>query len=280
MDSEAKGQRLLYITDSEANAVYVYGASSNKLVGTLEGFRDPLGECVDAKRDIWIVDSQGLTEYAHGGTTPIGSISMYDFYAGGFNPYSCAVDPTSGDIAISIVNRYQGNDSGLIMICSSDASCSLNEQRARVYVYFVSYDKEGNLYANGLKRDKPGLWMVVRPHGGSFETFTIQGATLTQPGGMVNADGVFSVAAPGTSHSTTIYQLSVSGTIGTVTGTTQLAKAGDCNQFAIQGTPASARITCPNLTGGNVTKYKYPAGGDPVETIKKLGRPFAAVYSI
>jgi hypothetical protein len=277
MDAKAKAQRLLYVSDTENNAVYVYGASSNKLVGTLGGFERPLGECVDAKSNVWIVDSAALTEYAHGGTTPIGSISMYDFYAGGYHPYSCAVDPTSGDLAISIIDRYEGGDAGLILICSSNTNCSANEQHAQAFIYFVSYDKNGNLYANGTKRGKPGLWMVMRPHGGSFQKFTISGATISAPGGLVNADGVFSVGAPGTSGNSVIYQV---GANGTVTGTTQLSNANGCNQFAIQGNATKQRVTCPNSGGANVTKYNYPAGGSPVVTIKgKFAQPFAAVYS-
>ena len=65
-----------------------------------------------------------------------------------------------------------------------------------------------------------------------------------------------------------------------MTGTTQLSQANGCNQFAIAGNTKSARVTCPNDDGANVTKYDYPAGGDPVVTIKgKFARPFAAVYS-
>jgi hypothetical protein len=276
MDETAKGQRLLYVSDDSKDAVFVYGASSNKLVGK-HAIEEPLGECVDKANNVWIIDNEGLVEYAHGGTKPIGSIDMYDFYAGGFNAYSCAVDPTTGNIAVSIVNRYQGNDAGLILICTSTAECSLNEQRARAYVYFVSYDKKGDLYADGVSRDSGAFWMVKQPKGGSFATFTIRGATITTPGALVNADGVFSVGGGSSSGNSTIYQVSPNGKVN---GTTLLSGANDCHQFTIQGNPKLQRLTCPNLDGKSVTKYNYPAGGAPVATIKgKFSRPFAAVYS-
>jgi hypothetical protein len=275
MNPGAKGQELLYVSDTERNAVFVYGASSNRLVGTLTQFAEPLGECVDAKNDVWIVDSNGLTEYAHGGTSPIGSISTY--YEFGSHPYSCAIDPTTGDIAISVINRYKGSDSGLVLICTSDTSCVPYEVQTRVHVYFVSYDKNGNLYADGLKKDKPIFWMAMRPAGGSFQKFTIKGASISAPGGLVNAEGVFSVGAPGPSGKSVIYQVAADGT---VTGTTQLSRANGCNQFAIRGNVKLTSVTCPNYIGGNLTKYAYPAGGNPVVTFKgKLKRPFAAVYS-
>jgi len=276
MDPNAKGQRLLYVSDPENDSVYVYGASSNKLVGTLTQIVDPLGECVDAKSNVWIVDNDGLVEYAHGGTTPIGTISMYYLYYGA-HPYSCAIDPTTGDLAISIINRYQGNDAGLILVCTSDTSCASYEEKDRVYFYFVSYDKNGNLWADGLKQTTNKFWFGMRPAGGQFQKMTLTGATISAPGGLVNADGVFSVGAPGTSGNSIIYQVSASGT---VTGTTQLSNANGCYQFAIQGNAQSTRVTCPNSTGANVTKYNYPAGGSPVVTIKgKFAQPFAAVYS-
>ncbi len=276
MDPSATSQRLLYVSDTGNDAVYVYGASSNNLVGTLTHFSQPLGECVDAKSDVWIVDSNGLTEYAHGGTKAIGSISMYPRYYGD-HPYSCAIDPTSGEIAISIINRYQGNDAGLVLICDSEGDCTSYVTHARAYIYFVSYNKNGDLYADGIKIDKNILWMAMRPQGRVFQKFTIKGATIKSPGALVNAEGVFSVGAPGSSGNSIIYQVAADGT---VTGTTQLSQANGCNQFAIAGNTKSARVTCPNDDGANVTKYDYPAGGDPVVTIKgKFARPFAAVYS-
>jgi hypothetical protein len=119
--------------------------------------------------------------------------------------------------------------------------------------------------------------MVKQPKGGSFAKFVVQGVTISEPGGLVNADGVFSVGGTGTSNSSIIYQVSPTGT---VTGTTQLANANGCYQFAIQGNTKTQRVTCPNSTGDNLTKYVYPAGGSPVVTIKgKFEAPFAAVYS-
>jgi hypothetical protein len=276
MDPSAKGQRLLYVSDPQAGSVFVYGASSNKLVGTLTQIVDPLGECVDAKNNVWIVDNDGLAEYAHGGTTMIGSIDMYYLYYGA-HPYSCAIDPTTGNLAISIVDRYQGHDAGLILVCSSDTSCAQYEEKDRVYFYFVSYDKNGNLWADGLKQTTGKFWFGMRPPGGQFQKMTLTGATISKPGGLVNADGVFSVGGTGTSGNSIIYQVSTSGT---VTGTTQLSGADGCYQFAIQVNTKTQRVTCPNSSGANVTKYDYPAGGNPVVTIKgKFAEPFAAVYS-
>jgi hypothetical protein len=269
MKPEAKGQRLLYVSDSQNRAVYVYGAS-NKLVGTLTGFSQPLGECVDVANDVWIVDGEGnaVVEYAHGGTNPIAGIETS---AG--DPVGCSIDPTTGDIAIGVYSFTSAP--GWIQICTVPSfQCTIYKHSPVSYVSFVSYDKDGNLYVDGTDRNK-GFAMAVRAPGGNFQSMTIKGATINSPGALVNKFGVLSLGQ-GASGTSTIYQIAPDGT---VTGSTQLSSADDCNQFAISGNLKHARVTCPN-GGGNVTKYKYPAGGTPLVTLSgPFKAPFAAVYS-
>jgi hypothetical protein len=268
MKPEAAGQRLLYVSDSRNKVVYVYG-TSNTLEGTLTGFAEPLGECVDASNNVWVVDYeyQELYEYAHGGTKPIAYISTGDG-----NPYSCSVDPTTGDIAIGIQNFTSAP--GWITICAGPSHCTNYLHSPVSYVYFLSYDKNGNLYVDGTDKNNNAFVMAVRS-GGQFQKMTIKGAPINFPGALVNKFGVLSLGQ-GASGTSTIYQIAPDGT---VIGSTQLSHSNDCNQFAINGNARYARITCPNL-GGNVTKYKYPAGGKPIVTLSgPFGIPFAAVYS-
>lgn len=271
MRPEAKGERLLYISDSKNRAVYVYRGDANKLEGTLTGFSDPVGECVDNSNDVWVVDYEngGVTEYAHGGTSPIGGIS-----SGEGNPYSCSVDPTTGDIAIGVMNFTSAP--GWITICTMPSRQCTNYTHSPVsYVYFVSYDKNGNLFADGTDRNGTGFVLAERVVGGNFKKITIAGATIHAPAPLVNKLGVLSLGQ-GAGGTSTIYQILPNGT---VTGSTQLNGASDCGQFAISGNLKYATVTCPNLSG-NVTKYKYPAGGEPVVTLSgPFGTPFAAVYS-
>jgi hypothetical protein len=269
MRPAAKGQRLLYISDEKNRSVYIYG-TSNRLVGTLTGFFQPLGECVDATNDVWIVDGEGngVVEYAHGGTNPISGIETS---AG--DPVGCSVDPTTGDIAIAVYSFTSAP--GWIQICTLPSrQCTIYKHSPVSYASFVSYDKNGNLYVDGTDKNKDFV-LAVRSPGGNFQKITIKGATINAPGALVNKFGVLSLGqgAPGTS---TIYQIAPDDT---VTGSTQLSGADFCEQFAISGNLKYARVTCPNL-GGNVTKYKYPAGGNPIVTLSgPFSQPFAAVYS-
>ena len=269
MDPSAKGQRLLYVSDEKNRAVYIYGPS-NKLEGTLTGFFEPLGECVDAANDVWIVDSGGneVIEYAHGSTTPISGIGTS---AG--DPVGCSVDPTTGDIAIGVAQFTSAP--GWLQICTLPSrQCTIYKHTPVAYVSFVSYDKNGNLYIDGNDRNG-NFVLAARAPGGNFNKITIQGATIRAPAAIVNKFGVLSLGQ-GAAGTSTIYRLAPDGT---VTGSTNLSKADDCTQFAISGNLKYARVTCPNL-GGNVTKYQYPAGGNPVVTISgQFSEPYAAVYS-
>src|SRR5580700_6686174 len=93
---EAKSEDLLYV--SNVYTITVYSYPKGKLVGTLNNFEKPYGECVDAKGNVWITDSSfgKIYEYAHGGTKPIHTVKDPEYV-----PYGCAVDPTTGDLAVA-----------------------------------------------------------------------------------------------------------------------------------------------------------------------------------
>lgn len=84
----SSSKALLYFDDDITNDTYVYEYPSGKKVGTLTGFHDPQGMCVDQKGDVYITESQFglLVEYAHGGTN---AINIYERPGSGLN--GCSV---------------------------------------------------------------------------------------------------------------------------------------------------------------------------------------------
>lgn len=93
---EAKSETLLYVFNVYTITVYSY--PKGKLVGTLSDFEKPYGECVDKSGNVYITDSSfaRIYEYAHGGTKPIHTLKDPEY-----QPYGCAVDPTTGDLAVA-----------------------------------------------------------------------------------------------------------------------------------------------------------------------------------
>jgi hypothetical protein len=274
MNPDAKNQRLYYVSDLGTKNVYVFGASTFKLVGELGGFLMPMGECVDAAQNVWIVDydSRDVVEYAHGGTTPLEKIRT-----GEGNPTSCAVDPATGNVAVSVHN-YDSSP-GWLQICASPSKCKRYTSSSVAYISYLSYDSAGKLYLDGgaaTGDGSHGFAMAVYS-GGKFRSFEIRGAELHAPSGIVNHDGVLSLRGPTLKRTTTIYQVS---TNGMVTGATQLADAHGCDQFEIIGASATQSILCPSQRKGTITTYLYPAGGSPVQTVgAPFTKPHAIVYS-
>jgi hypothetical protein len=74
---EAKSDDLLYASESIRNKVFILTYPGGKLVGTLTGFNMPFGDCVDGVGDVWIINQHPpeVIEYAHGGTTPIATLT-------------------------------------------------------------------------------------------------------------------------------------------------------------------------------------------------------------
>src|ERR1700678_764279 len=95
---------LLYVSNPTNVAIYTYeNAQDIKLVGELTGFRTPEGLCSDRDGNVFIADgaARKIYEYAHGGVKPLRIITRSTGY-----PYSCAVDPNTNDVAISIEHPH------------------------------------------------------------------------------------------------------------------------------------------------------------------------------
>ena len=63
MLAKAQGEDLIYVSDRWKKVVNVYAYPTGERVGRLTGFSAPLGECVDRKGNVWIVDSDKVVEY-------------------------------------------------------------------------------------------------------------------------------------------------------------------------------------------------------------------------
>lgn len=95
------------------SAVYVYSYPGGELVGELTDFPSgyyPQGLCTDSSGDVFVTTNQNLKsesqsniyEYAHGGTSPLATLSDPGWALG------CAVDPTTGDLAVANASTAGG----------------------------------------------------------------------------------------------------------------------------------------------------------------------------
>ena len=97
MEPGLASKELLYVSDNGGN-VYVFSYPAGKLVGTLTDARSPSGLCSDKAGHVFVpdVNNEDVLEYAHGGKKPIATINDFGFY-----PESCAIDPTTQNLAVT-----------------------------------------------------------------------------------------------------------------------------------------------------------------------------------
>ena len=263
---EAKTETLLYAADART-IVYVYSYPDGKLVGELTGLAAPFYLCSDKNGDVFVPNStgsQGVYEYAHGGTQPI---NVFDIPSAN----ACSVDPTTGNLAIaplSSPNVYvfpaaQGNP-----VEYTDAN-----------IYFTSgiaYDGSGNLFLDGELRNNHFFLLELRSNdSGNFETINVPYSVQDSVFQPIQWDGTYldigtAYKRRGSPRRTVLDRLAISGSSANIAGTVKLAVTPNAThpQFwihqhvAIQ--PAGIHKS------HNIDYFKYPSGR-LIKTVKGVG---------
>lgn len=286
---QAKNSDLLYVSDLLAQVVdiYTYG-HGYKLVGTLTGFFNPEGLCVDKAGDVYVTNdtSDGvhqITEYAHGATTPIRTIDDPDGRANG-----CSVDPTTGNLAVA---DFWGPSEGIGNVAvypkasGSPTSYSISQI---YYYYYCGYDDKGNLFVDG-ETEGSVFGLGELPKGGNTLNFVSVDQTIYLPGG-VQWDGKYLAVgdqvAVKRNFTSTIYQFAINGSSGTTVNTMVLTGSSQVAQFWIPRIHNGARrrygdrLIGPDQNGKDTLIWDYPSGGYPIATISGETDPIGATLSL
>jgi hypothetical protein len=273
---------LLYVSDQATNDVYVYKYPGPTAEGTLTGFDEPYGQCVDSKGDIFVANfgSGTVVKYAHGGTSPIAT------YSPGGTPIGCSID-RNGDVAVTSFDPGQvtvyplGTGTG---VTYSNSSCE--------FLWPMGYDRHGNLIGVG---ESTGYNVCELAVGAGTMTVDSFSGTIGFAGGTM-WDGKYIAVGDqetGGSFQTGIYQSTLSGSsltehTATVLSATCYNNYTDVVQPFIVGTkntPANkhqgtivvgSNLWCPDgSSGGQVECWNYPTGGSPISSV---GSPPAEPY--
>ncbi len=282
--------RLLFISDYGADAVDIFTMPAMKLKGTITGLSSPEGECTDAKGNLWVANTglQEMLQYSRTGTL-LNTLSVPNEY-----PASCAVDKATGDLAVSNIESTSGP--GDIVIFKNASGTGTAYSNPSIYQYFfLGYDPNGNLFFDGTDSSRTSSYFAELPVGsGTTKTIALSGGTL-HFAGMVQWDKAGNYVALGDQQcggapAACIYWVSVSGSGGTVTGTTTLSNyqggsVCDLTQGAIaangQQYVAGADYETCGYTATTADRWAYPAGGMPTNdnTTASFVEPIgAAVY--
>ena len=269
MAPDAKRKDLLYISDQGTGDVYVFSYPHGKLKGTLTGFADPQGECVDKKGDVWITlfSSQEILEYAHGGTSSNGSLSDPGFLLEG-----CSVDKTTGNLAAADFAGTNSTSGGVSIYTDAQGTPATYIDPGLYLVFSLGYDNQGNLFIDGESQVGGSFVFAELPKGSSTFTNITLNKTIGTPG-TVQWDGKH--VTVGDAKAGVICQVKVSGSSATVVGTTTLTDSDGVFQSFIDG----KRVVNPNVYSANAMFWSYPAGGSPVKTLSGFVDPFGSAIS-
>ncbi|HEY1884102.1 MAG TPA: hypothetical protein VGG51_13785 [Candidatus Cybelea sp.] len=266
MVPEAKSQNLLYV--SAYSDVLVFTYPGGKQVGDLKGFTSAAGECVDSKGNVFITSfkPRGANEYGHGRTKRIA------LFPADAIPLSCAISPTTGDLAIC------GSASYLEIYRAAKGKPITFRDKRMQYGTLVTYDDKGDLFFLGIKPGTAQQQQLSELRSGSSHFVNVKAdASIYVEGGLQWNDGL--LTAISNTKKVNIYQFQISGTKAHKVGATPLgAPAYIVLQYVIDG----KTVIVPNLlstTQSNVLYYRYPEGGAPTFTLSGSGGARAVAVS-
>jgi hypothetical protein len=221
-----------------------------KYVHSISGVSDPAGMCSAKTGNWWVVasGSDEVSEYAHGGTKPLKTLSEDVGEAAG-----CTVDPTTGNLAVTIL----GTSNVVVFTGGSGSGTTLSDSLSSTY--FAAYDDKGDLFLDGIApSDTYGV--VELPKGSStFESITLS-QSLEFPGGLQWHDKYLAV---GDQEAHVIYRFAIHGTNAKEIGATELGDSGDVLPFYIQ----KPYVVGADAGNEDVELWNYPAGGSPTKVI-------------
>ncbi|MFZ0573118.1 MAG: hypothetical protein WA304_09270 [Candidatus Cybelea sp.] len=263
---EAKRRDLLYVSDDALSDVDVYSLGTLKLMGNLTGLNKPQGECVDATGDVWVTDigTAQIIEYAHGGTSPINMLADPSGY-----PVACAVDPSTGNLAVMSIVGLSGPGAVLVYLDASGTPTTYADP-ALYYYYSGGYDDRGDLFIDGTNADGVFGFAELSNGNNSLTNITLK-KSISVPGD-VQWDGKRITLESAGLKNTLIYRLRIWGSTGAIVGATRLKPpCSAVSQTWIERDVVIAAF--PHSCDATIDVWRYPAGGPANEKRARPRRP-------
>lgn len=247
-------------SDSKGAEVFMLTYPQGQLVGSI-----PLGVsgmCPDGSGNVYLLYRNSAIEYPHGETSPTRTLKIP-----GAEMISCAVDPSSGNVATTFSCPPCGYQNLAIFPPGSGTPTRYMAPAG----YSSTYDSQGDLFLGGI-----GSTLVELPAGSNAFT-TVNVDKDLGDAGQVQWDGTYvtvqsleeTSGRPGG-----IYRIDVSGSTGTVVGETTFGRYRRREGYSWISI-SHGTVLMPFSQHGSQTNqlgiWKYPRGGKATRVIKKIG---------
>jgi hypothetical protein len=273
-----KATSLLYISDLTTYEVYIYTFPGLKLVGKLTGFSQPQGECSDSAGDVWIVDTntRQMFEFRHALKHAVKTLIDPTGY-----PVSCAIDPTTGNLAVTNIYDFSGAGGVLIYRHATGTPGTFSNPR-QFYYYFAGYDAAGDLYVSGQDINKAYMLSVLPKGKSSMSTVSLKGGKIGFPGTVQWVRSTLVLGDQECNHrkSSCLFEASVSGTTAKISHVTAFTGACDVAQAVVVKNLVAGGDYQHCIHGtSSADIWAFPAGGVPIKRAGGVRAPVGAAIS-
>ncbi|MGP8101563.1 MAG: hypothetical protein ACLQHL_12535 [Candidatus Cybelea sp.] len=255
MSANTSSANLVYIGEGSKVLVFSF---TGKQVGELTGLSGTGAICSDSQGNVWVGYDGSLLEYNHGGTVPIAQLYLQPYYI----PRTCAVDPTTGDIAVVEYSYQSQSHPENVAVYQNIYEPPQTYSDVDFFYSYLGYDDHGNLFVNGTggHRGQVPLFDELPQGGSSFERLSFDVSFRTIGG--LQWDGQYLALGDAGNH--VVYQVSVSNGYGTTQSSTHFHNWRDKGAvpFAIED-----GIIVFAFNRRQVGYYDFPAGGKAVRLI-------------
>jgi len=270
--------RLLFAADAGNQVVNIFRMTNHSMdyKGALAGpdpgtrFEYPQGECGDSRGNIYVADTEAQKVYAFT-RTGTSAFATYDTAAFG-HPASCAWDPSTGNLAVTLLSDTGGGDGAVLIYSSASQAPTEISNPGQAAYYFAGYSPSGDLWEDGF--DSSGNFVVAFCGASSCTTIPISGGTIFYPGAVqfdrVRGEWVVFDQQCNGAQSSCSYVVAGSGALSNrvdyfahngseACDVVQAVIGADNGNLFAAGGDAD---TCGN-SSASVDRWAYPAGGVP-----------------
>lgn len=284
MSEAAKQNDLIYVSSDDSSQVgfadvYVFTFPKGQLVGRLTGFTSPSGMCTGTNGDIFVPDyaQAVIYQYHHGEARPTNVFSD----SGAF-PIACSINAETGDLIVS--NGFGPGNTGSLAIYRGARGPAQIVSDYQFFEFFgVSYDSEGNAFVATYDNNLQLAFVELKK--GSSSLREVSMPRLHGANGLVDVswDGTY-VALGNVSTNNVVYRMRIKNYAAHVEGKTLLRGAKRLEQFLVTEVDPKDRrpykvLVGPNYDGVDVDFWAYPAGGDPVKSLRGIAQPAGTALS-